>query len=85
MAVNETPTLKQVSRIPICQVGKGIRNEQADELVKKNKMERVKQGGGTFHLERMGSLFKVERSEQSWTRAEVPSFSKMVSVVGRFE
>lgn len=83
--MNDCPTLKRVSKIPICQIGKGARHKQTDELVEKNKMERVRRDGEKFHLERIGSLFKVQHSEKSWTRVEVLIFGKMISVVGGLE
>ena len=85
MAMNETPALKQLSRVPICQIGKGVRNEQTDEVVEKNAIERVRRGGERFHLERMSSLFKVARFEKGWSRVEVLIFGKMISVVGGLE
>ena len=41
----------------------------------------AKRDGEQLHLERVGYLFKVEGTEKSWTKVDILSFGKTISLI----
>jgi len=76
VAVNQHPVLQCPTNDP--QTGRGARLEQTEDRVKKNRREKMKRGCERHHLERISRLFKVARSEQTWTRVDVLIFGMVV-------
>ena len=59
------------------QVGKGVRLEQTEKRVEKNKREKSKRDRERSQLERIGYFFKVAEPRKCWTRTELLSFGEI--------
>ena len=81
-AVNQCPVLRKPS--DSIRTGKGVRLEQTEDRVKKNKREKAKRDLERYNLERISYMFKVADPKQTWTRVDVLIFGKMASFVGGF-